>query len=890
MSHQALPPPDLGLTSATDPSRLYLSLLGGLRLYWSGELLEPPGPKLLALLVYLHLRGRATRNELAEVFWPDSERRSGLQSVRQALTQLRKQPGAAQWLHEDEKGLFILAVSEVSEFRQRVAQGDDAGAISFLGPGELLSGLPAPSGFFSDWLEDERAALKALRGEVWRRYGLSLMATGALHEAREVLNEALLVEVDDEELYRALMELEYQAGDLAQALEVFERCRRMLKTHLETEPAPETLALLKQIEGSEAGGNQRGQLLTQGEALPQGEEPLFGREAIRQKLSSLLTGGARVLLHGLGGLGKTRVASAVAATFLSSEQKVVWLEIGRDPAQSVLATIRELLQAQPAKKLSEAFAEQGVSLVVLDNATSAYATPQILAALPADVPVLLTSRLCFSLLRAVEIKRLDRESALQVLQYHLKQDQLGEGHSGEEYRGGEEPAPLAATNQEALCALLGDHPFALRLAALTLARGGTDVIQKLYAAPHDTIRALLEQSLDTVSPREYEVFLALGSLYAPQVTPELLTFLLRRPQTEVEEAMWGLTERGLLSRECRAGSDTLSFRMHDLTWHAARERQAHLPHHLVQAVTEFAESSTDNPDLLGTDLPHLLGAASDAPAPTLTRLMAGWLGGGYIAARGFPTSALHLLQQATEYAESRADWETASLLGGKQADIAQALLGNQAEAVNHLLKAAQYAEKAGNRGRQAVQLALAGQMQAANGWAGAWEHLEQAQTLARTTDAVTQARVLGQVAMTHAYRKEFIEAHHLLSEAREVLRAELFRLGQKGTVPEQAGQERAVLTAYLGTLGNLGQAEKRLGNLAEALALKQEMGELAAEKDERLYQARAALDQGELLHELGRPDEALAQLRQAIAISQSIGSGSLEGMARRLLQDIASAH
>ncbi|MDO4264319.1 MAG: hypothetical protein Q4C67_08975 [Deinococcus sp.] len=442
--------------------------------------------------------------------------------------------------------------------------------------------------------------------------------------------------------------------------------------------------------------------------------------------------------------------------------------------------------------------------------------------------------------------------------------------------------------------MLGDHPFALRLAARTLAQGDTDLMQALYAAPQDIIRALLEQSLTGLSPRSYEVFLAMGSLYAPQATPELLSELLARPQEEIEDALWHLAQAGLLSRESRAGSDTLCFRMHDLTWHAARERRAHLPHHLVSAVTTYAGTHTHNPDLLGTDLPHLLGAAQTAPPATLTRLMCGWLGGSYIGARGFPTAALHLLEQATQYAEGCADWETASLLGGKHADIAQALLGQNAEAIARLLRAAVQAGKAGNVVRQAVQLALAGQMQAAAAQqAGeadaatrdaakeeAWEHLRQAQALARHTDPVTQARVLGQVAIAHAYQKEFVKARDLLGQARDILRGAL----------ETATGDRAVLGAYLSVLGNLGQAEKRLGHLREALKLKREMGDLAAEKDERLYQARAALDQGELLHELGQPDEALHQLRFAIELSQSLGAGKLEGMARRLLQDIASAN
>lgn len=847
--------------SAADPTRLYLQLLGEVALFQAGQKVASPGPKLLALLAYLHLHGPASREELAEVFWA-GKGKGGLQNVRQALTQLRKQQGAEGWLIENAQGIALASVSEVGEFRRLAALGQDAEALAVLGSGELLSALASPSATFSNWLEEEKLALSTLHVEVLRRHGAQRLAQGDFACARETLAQAQQLEPYSEDLYRTLMTLEHQAGDTARALEVFEACRQMLHRELQATPSPETLALLRQIEAREAGSNQRGQLLTQAADLPQTQEPLFGREVGRQRLLALLEGAGRVLLHGLGGLGKTRLASAVAVNFLNMGQKVIWLEVGGDSAEDVLTSVREVLRLRPNQNLETGFTAENVGLIVLDNAANTYAMQQVLATLPRTTPVLVTSRLRLPGVKALELTRLNRESALQLLQHHL---------------AGEARSP--AVNQEALCALLGDHPFALRLAALTLAHGGTDMMPALYASPHDTIRTLLEQSLSGVSAREYEVFLALGSLYAPQATPELLSVLLNRPQKEVEDALQQLMERGLLSRESRAGSDTLCFRMHDLTWHAARERRAHLPHHLVAAVTDYAQSNAANPDLLSTDLPHLLGAAGEASVESLTRLMAGWLGGGYIGARGFPTTALHLLERATEHAATSQDWETASLLGGKHADIAQALLGNQSEAISRLLKAAQQAGQAGNRARQAVQLALAGQMEAAAGNPEAWNHLRAAQELAHQCDAVTEARVLGQVAMAHAYRKEFAQAHSLLSRARAMLRADL-----------ADSRDKAVLAAYLGILGNLGQAEKRLGNLQAALELKQEMAQLAAEKDERLYQARAALDQGELLNELGRPDEAMTQLRQAITISQSIGSGSLEGMARRLLQDIASAN
>lgn len=846
------------VTQADHPPQLELGLFGQVRVKWNGQHIETLGAKPLAILIYLYGRGPVSRDELAQIFWP--HKAGALPNVRQALTTLRRQIGDGSWLREDANGLSVTAQSDFTEFQRLLGIGDDKAALELLGEGPLLGGLPRPSEHFETWLEEERASHSQILLRALQQRGEECSRAGDWEGARQMLLRALALE-PDETTYRLLMELEHRAHNTDGALQWFEECRQMVQQEFGSAPDSKTLELLAQIEAQSAGEHQRGQLLTAGDLLPEQDDPLFGREALRQKVSELLHSGKRALLHGLGGLGKTRLASAVAASYLSAGQRMVWLEAGADSGEIIVASLAEVLKVRTVSL--EALKHHNVGLLVLDNAASSYAVQTALQALPPELPVLVTSRLKIPNVPSVEVGRLERESSLQLLRHHLNK----------------ESALPASFNAEALCALLGDHPFALRLAALTLAHAGSaEVLASLYAAPHDTIRALLHQSLSTVTPRQYEVFLAMGSLYAPHATPELLTHLICRTQSEIEEALWQLAQRGLLSKESRAGSDTLNFRMHDLTWHAAREHQAHLPHHLVQAVTDYARANTDHPDLLATDLPHLLGAANAAPPLLLTRLMCGWLGGGYIGARGFPMTALHLLERATQIATAQADWSAASLLGGKHADIAQALLGNQLEAIARLLTAADHAAKAGDQAKQAIQLALAGYMEAVNDKPEAWAHLGTAQQLARHTDAVTQARVLSQIAMTHASRKDFVQAHQLLSESKEVLEREV-----------KGGQaSKAVWGAYLGALGNLGQAEKRLGNLTAALALKGQMAQLAADCDERLFQARAALDQGELLGELGRPDEAIAKLRQAIELSQGIGAGNLESAARRLLQDLSS--
>lgn len=862
MSAPSSGPSELAVRSAGDPNRIYLQLMGDVQLYLGGEAVTLPGPKPLAVLAYLHLTGGTTRDELAEVFWPDKA--GALQNVRQALTTLRRLGGDGGWVREERSVITLAAVSDVGELMQCDASSPEAALPLALGHGTILERLAPPSPIFEAWLDEERRRLRGVQLQVLRVRGEQLIEAGAYDGARDLLRRALYMEAlaDNEATYRALMLLEYRAGRAGQALEVFEECRRMLDSEFGLEPEPQTLELLRRIEERQSGGNRRGQLLAAGALVAPEAEPVLGRDALLEDARARLSQGGRVLLHGLGGIGKTHLAREVARRAVG-KGRCAWLEVGADPAEVVLGSLRELLHVPAGTPLEGALAHSDVRVVVLDDAASTYAAHHVLAQLPASLPVVVTSRLRLPGLPTVGVPRLPRDAAAALLSFHLKRTQP------------------PAVNVEAVCALLGDHPFALRLAARTLAAANpADVLRALHAAPHDTVRALLDRSVAELGARAYEAYLAIGSLPAPQATPELLAALLERPVDTVGAALVQLTERGLASRDSRPGSDTVNFHMHDLTWHAARVHGAHLTPHVCDAVVAYAEAHAQSPDLLAADLPHLLGVAPGAAPRQLTRLMRAWLGGHYIAARGFPVAHLQLLQSAITAAEADGDDDTASVLNGKYADISQALLGDHGTAIDRLLRASAQAERAGVPERRATQLALAGQLEAMQGRPTAAGHLEEARTLAdRLGDPVVQARVRGQQAVAQALSRDFTGAHRLLGEARALLESVLAG-GSAGA---------AVWTAYLGVLGNLGQAEMRLGNLEEALKLKEEMWRVASGRDDHLYMARAALDQGELLHQLGRTEHAAAQLRESVRLSQSVGAGSLESVARRLLQDITSA-
>jgi tetratricopeptide (TPR) repeat protein len=395
------------------------------------------------------------------------------------------------------------------------------------------------------------------------------------------------------------------------------------------------------------------------------------------------------------------------------------------------------------------------------------------------------------------------------------------------------------------------------------------------------VATLIEQSLALLDAPAYEAYLGLGSLFAPQTTPELLALALRRDTAETEAALYALTDHGLTTRETRPGSETVVYRMHELTWHEARTHRALHPHTVLKATRNFAARYTQTPDLLNHEVPNLLGAADLAHRQhpqELPALFCGWLGGPYIGARGFPTAHLPLLAEAVQRAEEEEDWEKAGVLSGKLGDVQQALLGDQIAAIAQYLKAATYAGKVGLPARQATALAIAGVLQALNHLPESGATLETAAQIARhSEDALIQSRVLEKQGVAHAMRKNFAAARDSLQAAREILRPLL--------IPQHP-QFQDARTTLINVTSNLGQAHQRLHELDTALALKREALDLARQSDELFVAATCLLDVGEVLGLMKRFEESRVALQEAIGHFRELGATAQESEARTLLNGL----
>ena len=856
---------------------LHLNLLGGVEVFWQEQSLPVSAPRMLGLLAYLHLQGAASRPELEMMFWPGQ----GANAVRQGLYTLRRLPGAEHWLRQEGQRVTLHADSDVQEMQTALQAGQDERALDLLSAGPLLGHLSVTGSVeFSDWLEDRRGELLEARRAVLRREAARYARLENWAQARTHLHTLLTLDPLDEHTYRDLMRLEGQSGNPDAALDVFETLRRTLRTELQSEPEAETLALLHELEGHDISGQNRARLLTP-EGLSTLElDTLHGRQEEQVEVLARLQDKRRALVQGMAGMGKTRLAWSVAEHHLQAGQNVLWLELGGDPPEVLLSALSEPLglkqvppRTQP-RPLHAALHDKQISLIVLDNAANSYALSVLLEYLPPDRPVLVTSRLRLPRLPTLTLHRLPRQDALNLITDHL------EGQTTD-------PDSL-----NALCALLGDHPYALRLAAITLqqnARTPSELLQTLTDAPHalgaeHSIKALLAHSTATLDAESYEAYLGLGSLFTPQTTPELLALALRRDPDSVERALYTLTQHGLTTREAQQGRDTVTFRMHELTWHDARAHASLQPRTVVQAVRQYAHANTGTPDNLYAELPNLIAGAQHAEkhAPDeLVQIMVGWLGGRYVAARGYPGGYIELLETALNVTLTRQDWDRASMLGSKLGNIQQVLLCQYPEAVASYLQSAELAKLTGNLVQQALCMSAAGIVQTLHSLPGAEKTRRLARQLAeQSRDAVCLGQVLQQEGIAHAMRQDYQKAYELIQQAKLFL---------KQHYDPDHPRFPDIQLQYRNAVGNLGHACLRLERLEEAVALKREALELARQAQEELWVALSLTELGELLLKVNKVAEARDVLTEAIQISQRIGATGQGEAARKALHSIPLA-
>lgn len=238
-------------------------LLGDFALLGSGGApLALPTRKSQALLARLaRLPGAAlSRAELAGLLWPDVPDDQGRQSLRQALTAVRRTLGEGVLAATGDVVALAPGALDVDVARLDAALRPGAtGAAEALGEvrGPFLHLFPPVAEPFDDWVHAERAALTARVLEAARLELDRLAAAGRIDEGLALAERALALDPAFEPAHRASMRLAALRGDRAAALRAHDRCREALQRAMGIAPSAETEALRREIAAAGAAGPAR---------------------------------------------------------------------------------------------------------------------------------------------------------------------------------------------------------------------------------------------------------------------------------------------------------------------------------------------------------------------------------------------------------------------------------------------------------------------------------------------------------------------------------------------------------------------------------------------------------------------------------------------------------
>src|SRR4051794_1284729 len=237
---------------------------------------EPRFPGRQGRILFAYLAGQhgrsVPRDELAELLWGENLPATWEKALRVLMTKLRalleecglegssvltsafgcyqlRLPADA-WIDVDaaasavERGEAALAAEDLDEARAQASTGAELARRGV---------LPREDG---RWVEDQRRDLRDVLVRALDCLRDAALAEGELGNAVRYAAEITELEPFRETSYRALMQAHVAAGNPAEALRVYERCRRFLADELGAYPSPESEAVYLEILRSSPGGSE----------------------------------------------------------------------------------------------------------------------------------------------------------------------------------------------------------------------------------------------------------------------------------------------------------------------------------------------------------------------------------------------------------------------------------------------------------------------------------------------------------------------------------------------------------------------------------------------------------------------------------------------------------
>ena len=209
-----------------------------------------------ALLCYLAIEGRVTRDEVTGTFWPDRRARRARATLSQTLLELRRDLGE-DWLERD--GEFLRAgprlTHDVDDLRGLVEAERFAEAVE-VASGEFLPGDWVPTAEFEAWIDRTRSLVGRLRKRAHR--GTVADAVGRASSEEAIRAAYAWVESDelDDEAQHTLLELLVREGRRSDAIRQYDAYASLLDRELGVAPLDHTEELIERIRADGSPGRR----------------------------------------------------------------------------------------------------------------------------------------------------------------------------------------------------------------------------------------------------------------------------------------------------------------------------------------------------------------------------------------------------------------------------------------------------------------------------------------------------------------------------------------------------------------------------------------------------------------------------------------------------------
>jgi DNA-binding SARP family transcriptional activator/tetratricopeptide (TPR) repeat protein len=348
MSRPSTPP----IQPSGDAAGLEIRVLGPLEVRVDGAPLVVDTRKALAILALLAVDRRPfARDELTALLWPESDDESARGALRRTLSVLRTALGN-RWLQVDRAavsldlggGWFDLEALEVASASVDVATLRAAATIA---RGPFMAGFSLrDSPEFDDWRATRAAAVERSVADFLDRLAAAEEAGGGQAEALVAASRRVELDPLDEPAQRRLIGLLARMGDRAGAIRQYRACVAVLERELGVTPLAETTELYEAIRGARV---ETPPARPAPIPMATGRLPLAGRERV---LATILgahrrsaAGGQMVVITGEAGIGKTRLAEAVADAVALDGGRVLAARAFATESAIAYGPIVELLRA-----------------------------------------------------------------------------------------------------------------------------------------------------------------------------------------------------------------------------------------------------------------------------------------------------------------------------------------------------------------------------------------------------------------------------------------------------------------------------------------------------------------------------------------------------------------